>query len=189
MIPSRSIEAMTIAGWAVGATKGVIYARDEYPHARAVLAAAIEAATTAGLSGPKVRHLGVPFSIELRRGAGAYICGEETALFNSIEGHRGEPRSKPPFPVDAGLFGRPTLVHNVETLANVVRILDPDGTGAGDQAVLGLGQRRPAGGVRGAHGHHARRRCSTSRAVSARIVPSRPCSSAARPVRSWDPIT
>src|SRR6185312_16156448 len=82
-----------------------------------------------GLLGDDVLGQGYAFDIEIRRGAGAYICGEETALFNSIEGHRGEPRSKPPFPVSVGLFGRPTLVHNVETLANVLRILDPDGPG------------------------------------------------------------
>ena len=125
--PFAVIEAMTIAGWAVGAAQGYVYVRDEYPAARATLAHAIAAAEDAGWLGDDAGRLGVPFRIELRRGAGAYICGEETALFNSIEGHRGEPRTKPPFPVESGLFGAPTLVHNVETLVNVLRILDPAG--------------------------------------------------------------
>jgi NADH-quinone oxidoreductase subunit F len=127
--PFGLIEAMAIAGWAVGAEHGYVYVRDEYPEARARLLDAVAIAHEAGLLGDDVLHVGGRFTIELRRGAGAYICGEETALFNSIEGHRGEPRSKPPFPVSVGLFGRPTLVHNVETLANVLRILDPDGPG------------------------------------------------------------
>ena len=127
--PLGLIEAMAIAGWAVGAEHGYVYIRDEYPEARARFADAIAVAHEAGLLGDDLLHVGGRFSLELRRGAGAYICGEETALFNSIEGHRGEPRSKPPFPVAVGLFGRPTLVHNVETLANVLRILDPDGSG------------------------------------------------------------
>jgi len=127
--PFAMVEAMTIAGWAVGAEHGIVYVRDEYPEARARIAHAIAAAEADGFLGADAAGLGVPFRIEVRRGAGAYICGEETALFNSIEGHRGEPRTKPPFPVDAGLFGAPTLVHNVETLANVLRILDPAGPG------------------------------------------------------------
>jgi NADH-quinone oxidoreductase subunit F len=127
--PFGLIEAMVIAGWAVGAERGYVYVRDEYPEARQRLADAIDVAHAAGLLGDDLLHVGGAFTIELRRGAGAYICGEETALFNSIEGHRGEPRSKPPFPVAVGLFGRPTLVHNVETLVNVLRILDPDGPG------------------------------------------------------------
>ncbi|MFM8303499.1 MAG: NADH-ubiquinone oxidoreductase-F iron-sulfur binding region domain-containing protein [Actinomycetota bacterium] len=126
--PFATVEAMTIAGWAVGAEHGIVYVRDEYPEARARIARAIATVEAAGLLGDDA-GLGAPFRIEIRRGAGAYICGEETALFSSIEGFRGEPRSKPPFPVDAGLFGAPTLVHNVETLANVLRILDPAGPG------------------------------------------------------------
>ena len=125
--PFAVIEAMTIAGWAVGAAQGYVYVRDESAAARAALAHAIAAAEDAGWLGDDAGRLGVPVRIELRRGAGAYICGEETALFNSIEGHRGEPRTKPPFPVESGLFGAPTLVHNVETLVNVLRILDPAG--------------------------------------------------------------
>ncbi|MBM3692508.1 MAG: NADH-quinone oxidoreductase subunit E [Actinobacteria bacterium] len=125
--PFAVVEAMVIAGFAVGATTGYVYVRDEYPEAIARLEHAIDAAGAAGLLGDDAGGLGVPFRIEVRRGAGAYVCGEETALFASIEGYRGEPRTKPPFPVDAGLFGRPTLVHNVETLANVLTILDPSG--------------------------------------------------------------
>jgi NADH-quinone oxidoreductase subunit F len=95
--------------------------------ARARLAEAIAALTAAGWLGPSVGGSDFAFEIELRRGAGAYICGEETALFNSIEGHRGEPRNKPPFPVDRGLFGQPTLVNNVETLLAVLDVVDSGG--------------------------------------------------------------
>jgi NADH-quinone oxidoreductase subunit F len=121
--PFALIEAMTIAGWATGCERGFIYVRGEYPLAAARLARAIESAGREGLLGANVLGRGFQFAIDIRRGGGAYICGEETALFNSIEGKRGEPRSKPPFPVQAGLFGRPTLVHNVETLANVPGIV------------------------------------------------------------------
>jgi NADH-quinone oxidoreductase subunit F len=121
--PLALIEAMTIAGFTVGAARGYIYLRGEYERAYVTLVAAIDAARARGLLGDDVGGFGFPFDVEVRRGAGAYICGEETAIFNSIEGHRGEPRAKPPFPVDAGLFGRPTLVNNVETLANVPHVL------------------------------------------------------------------
>jgi NADH-quinone oxidoreductase subunit F len=121
--PFAIVEALTIAGFAVGAKHGFIYVRGEYPRAETRLRKAIEASRKAGLLGADVRGAGFAFDLEIRRGAGAYICGEETALFNSIEGKRGEPRSKPPFPVEAGLFGKPTLVNNVETLANVPPIL------------------------------------------------------------------
>jgi NADH-quinone oxidoreductase subunit F len=121
--PFAVIEAMTIAGYATGAERGHVYLRGEYPRARERLEAAAAAARVRGFLGPDVMGLGFAFDIELRRGAGAYICGEETAIFNSIEGYRGEPRSKPPFPTQRGLFGRPTLVNNVETLVNVLPIL------------------------------------------------------------------
>jgi NADH-quinone oxidoreductase subunit F len=117
--PFAVIEAMTIAGFAVGANEGYLYLRGEYPEAEVRIRAAIDAARATGLLGADVAGSGFAFDIELRRGAGAYICGEETALFESIEGKRGEPRNKPPFPVEVGLFGRPTVVNNVETLANV----------------------------------------------------------------------
>src|SRR5437764_14930895 len=121
--PYSVIEAMTIAGYATGAEHGYLYLRGEYPRALGALRTAIDAARERGFLGPDVMGLGFAFDVEIRRGAGAYICGEETAIFNSIEGYRLEPRNKPPFPVEAGLFGRPTLVNNVETLVNVLPIL------------------------------------------------------------------
>ena len=121
--PFAIVEAMTIAGLATGASRGFVYLRAEYPLAFERLTGAIEQARAAGLLGPDVMGRGLAFDIEIRRGAGAYICGEETALFESIEGYRGEPRSKPPFPVNVGLFGRPTVVNNVETLANVLPVV------------------------------------------------------------------
>ncbi len=121
--PFAMIEALTIAGLATGADNGWIYIRGEYPLATARLQNAIEQCRTAGLLGADVMGSGVRFDIELRRGAGAYICGEETALMESIEGFRGEPRNKPPFPTTHGLFGEPTVVNNPETLLNVLDIL------------------------------------------------------------------
>ena len=121
--PFSVIEAMTIAGIASGCARGFIYLRGEYPLARERLQHAIDAALERGLLGADVMGRGVPFDIEIRKGGGAYICGEETAIFNSVEGLRGEPRNKPPFPVQAGLFGKPTVVNNVETLVNVLEIL------------------------------------------------------------------
>jgi len=120
--PFALVEGMAIAALASGAEKGYLYLRGEYPLAAERMAAAIAASRAAGLIGG-----GAGFDIEIRRGGGAYICGEETALFNSIEGRRGEPRSKPPFPVHVGLFGKPTVVNNVETLANVPLILREGG--------------------------------------------------------------
>ncbi|WP_225636907.1 NAD(P)H-dependent oxidoreductase subunit E [Streptomyces solaniscabiei] len=121
--PYALVEAMTIAGYATGAHKGYLYLRGEYPRALSRLTHAITQARARGLLGDDVLGQGYAFDIEIRRGAGAYICGEETALFNSIEGYRGEPRSKPPFPVEKGLFGKPTVENNVETLVNVLPIL------------------------------------------------------------------
>ena len=121
--PFAVIEAMTIAGFATGANKGWIYIRGEYPQATARLQGAIDAARAAGLLGPDVAGTGHEFDIAIWRGAGAYICGEETALFNSLEGFRGEPRNKPPFPTTHGLFGEPTAINNPETLINVLDIL------------------------------------------------------------------
>ncbi|HEY5426017.1 MAG TPA: NAD(P)H-dependent oxidoreductase subunit E [Candidatus Tumulicola sp.] len=121
--PFALIESMTLAAFASGCERGFIYVRGEYPLATQRLTNATEAARANGLLGADIMGRGFSFDIEIRRGAGAYICGEETALFNSIEGKRGEPRSKPPFPVDVGLFGRPTLVNNVETLVNLPGIV------------------------------------------------------------------
>ena len=134
--PFALVEAMTIAGFVAGAERGYVYLRGEYPVARRRLAAAIDQAYRRGYLGDDVMGHGFAYDLELRIGAGAYICGEETALFNSLEGFRGEPRSKPPFPVDVGLFGKPTLVNNVETLLNVLPIVLDGGpayaaTGAG----------------------------------------------------------
>jgi NADH-quinone oxidoreductase subunit F len=138
--PFRLIEALTIAGYAVGAEHGYIYIRGEYPTSYAGLSAALVEARTAGFLGVDVAGAGFSFDIELRRGAGAYICGEETALFNSIEGFRGEPRQKPPFPTQAGVFGLPTLVNNVESLMNIPSIvLD------GGEAFAAIGTRESTG--------------------------------------------
>lgn len=121
--PFALIEAMTIAGLAIGAEQGFIYIRGEYPRATARLQSAIEQATLRGWLGDNVGGAGARFHLHLRRGAGAYICGEETSLFNSLEGFRGEPRNKPPFPVQSGLFHKPTVINNVETLVNVIDVV------------------------------------------------------------------
>jgi NADH-quinone oxidoreductase subunit F len=128
--PFAVVEAMTIEGFATGSAKGYLYIRGEYPLAESRILGAINAARVGGYLGQSVAGSHVTFDIELRRGAGAYICGEETALFESIEGKRGEPRNKPPFPVEFGLFGKPTAINNVETLVNVLPIL-ADGPGGG----------------------------------------------------------
>lgn len=121
--PFAVIEGLSIIALATGARKGYIYIRGEYPLATERLRHAIHSARQHGMLGTNVFGKDFQFDIELRRGAGAYICGEETALFNSIEGYRGEPRNKPPFPTQAGLFRRPTVVNNVETLINVPEII------------------------------------------------------------------
>ncbi len=121
--PFSLIEAMTVAAYATGCEQGFIYLRGEYPLAGERLAHAIESARAKGFLGSNILGKDFHFDIEIRRGAGAYICGEETALFNSIVGFRGEPRNKPPFPTQAGLFGKPTAVNNVETLVNVLPII------------------------------------------------------------------
>jgi NADH-quinone oxidoreductase subunit F len=121
--PHRTLEGMLIAAHAIGAHKGFIYIRGEYPHAFDVMGAAVDEAAGAGYVGRNILGTGFDFEIELRQGAGAYICGEETALFESIEGRRGFPRVKPPFPTTHGLFGKPTVINNVETLCNVPLIV------------------------------------------------------------------
>jgi NADH-quinone oxidoreductase subunit F len=127
--PFSVIEAVTIAGLAVGAEEGYIYIRGEYPEATRRLESAVEQARLRGFLGPDVMEREVAFDIEIRRGAGAYICGEETALMESIEGKRGEPRNKPPFPVTHGLWQSPTAINNVETLVNVLDIIARGGPG------------------------------------------------------------
>ncbi|AXI89747.1 NAD(P)H-dependent oxidoreductase subunit E [Streptomyces sp. RK31] len=134
--PYALVEAMTVAAYATGARHGYLYLRGEYPRALARMEHAITQARARGLLGDDILGQGFSFDLEIRRGAGAYICGEETALFNSIEGFRGEPRSKPPFPVEKGLFGKPTVANNVETLVNVLPILT---LGAQAYAAIGTG--------------------------------------------------
>ncbi len=125
--PFALVEAMTVAGIAVGAHTGYLYVRGEYPAAERAIRHAVEAARHHRLLGDDVMGSGRTFDIDVRRGAGAYICGEETALMNSLEGRRGEPRAKPPFPTVSGLFGKPTVINNVETLINVLRIVTEGG--------------------------------------------------------------
>ncbi|MEO6192094.1 MAG: NADH-ubiquinone oxidoreductase-F iron-sulfur binding region domain-containing protein, partial [Thermoanaerobaculia bacterium] len=138
--PFALIEAMTIAGFATGCEKGYLYLRGEYPLALARIANALQRCRDRGFLGDNILGDGVRFDIELRRGAGAYICGEETALMNSLEGLRGEPRNKPPFPTEAGLFGRPTVINNVETLVNVLPIVIEGG-----KAFAAIGTERSTG--------------------------------------------
>ena len=121
--PHAIIEAMAIAGYAVGASEGYVYVRAEYPIAVHRLQVAIDQAREYGLLGDDIFGTGFKFDIHIRLGAGAFVCGEETALMNSIEGKRGEPRPRPPFPAVKGLFGKPTVLNNVETYANVPQII------------------------------------------------------------------
>ena len=121
--PHSIIEAMTIAGYTIGASKGFVYVRAEYPIAVNRLQIAIKQARALGILGENIFESGFSFDIEIRLGAGAFVCGEETALITSIEGNRGEPRPRPPFPAVKGLFGKPTIVNNVETYANIPQII------------------------------------------------------------------
>ena len=121
--PHAVLEAMAIAGYAIGADEGYIYVRAEYPIAVNRLEIAIKQAEENGVLGNNIFGTGFNFKITLRLGAGAFVCGEETALLTSIEGHRGEPRPRPPFPAVKGLFGKPTIINNVETLANIAQII------------------------------------------------------------------
>ena len=182
--PFALVEATTIGGFAVGAERGYIYLRGEYLEARRRMASAIEQAYRRGYLGADVMGLGFDFDLELRIGAGAYICGEETALFNSLEGFRGEPRSKPPFPVEVGLFGRPTLVNNVETLINVLPIVLHGGQAFAasghrrldrHQAVLRLGPGRAAGSVRAGHSAPRCASCWRRQGASRAVDRCKPC--------------
>ena len=121
--PHSVLEAMEIAGYSVGADKGYIYVRAEYPIAVQRLRVAIDQAREYGLLGKNIFGTDFSFDIEIRLGAGAFVCGEETALLESIEGRRGQPRVKPPYPANSGLWGKPTLINNVETYANITRII------------------------------------------------------------------
>ena len=135
--PLTLLEGMAIAGFAVGASKGVVYLRSEYPLAEAVLERAVDAARRAGWLGENIGGHGLDFDVEVHLGAGSYVCGEETAMLESLEGKRGIVRSKPPLPALAGLFGKPTVVNNVITLASVPGIL---ADGADAYAALGRGR-------------------------------------------------
>ncbi len=137
--PFTLIEGMTIAAYAVGATEGYVYVRSEYPHAIAALRRAIDAAYTNGYLGRDVLGSGLRFDLHVRVGAGAYICGEESSMLDSLEGRRGEVRAKPPIPAIAGLFGKPTAVNNVLTLCAVPMVL---ADGAAAYAELGMGRSR-----------------------------------------------
>ncbi len=121
--PHALIEAMAIAGYAIGATQGYVYVRAEYPIAVERLQIAIDDARKAGLLGKDIFGKGFDFDMDIRLGAGAFVCGEETALMTSIEGNRGEPRPRPPFPAESGLFQKPTVLNNVETYANIPQII------------------------------------------------------------------
>ena len=121
--PHRVLEGMAIAAYAVGATQGYIYVRAEYPLAIERLKLAIRQAERAGLLGNRILDSGLSFRVDLRMGAGAFVCGEETALLRSIEGRRGRPKPRPPYPSESGLFGMPTVINNVETFANVAPIV------------------------------------------------------------------
>ena len=136
--PFALVEAMTIAAYTTGCAHGFLYVRAEYPLAHERLENAFAQARAHGLLGDDVMGSGFAFDIELRIGAGAYVCGEETALFQSIEGFRGEPRNKPPFPVEVGLFGKPTVANNVETFFNVLEVLSEGGIAYAETGTEGL---------------------------------------------------
>ena len=143
--PHCIIEAMAIAGYAVGANQGYIYIRAEYPIAVKRLQIAIDQAKEYGLLGKNIFDSGFDFDLELRLGAGAFVCGEETALMTSIEGKRGEPRPRPPFPANKGLWAKPTLLNNVETYANIPQIIN---NGAEWFSSIGDGKEQGHQGVR-----------------------------------------
>ncbi|PWH14759.1 MAG: NADH-quinone oxidoreductase subunit E [Anaerolineae bacterium] len=138
--PHSILEGMLIAGYAIGAARGYFYVRGEYAYMLPVLEAVMASARQAGLLGENILNSGFSFDVEIRLGAGAYICGEETALFESIEGKRGFPRIKPPFPTTHGLFGKPTVINNVETMCNVPLILR-----MGAQAYRNIGTEKSTG--------------------------------------------
>ena len=121
--PHSVLEAMAIAAYTIGANKGYIYVRAEYPIAVKRLEIAIKQAKDYGILGENIFGTDFDFDIEIRLGAGAFVCGEETALLESIEGKRGQPRVKPPYPAQAGLWGKPTLINNVETYSNIAQII------------------------------------------------------------------
>jgi len=138
-VPHRLIEGMAIAGHVIGASRGFLYIRGEYTEAIASMTAAVAQARERGILGPSMMNSGFPFDIEIRLGGGSYLCGEELTLIESLEGRRGYPRIKPPFPAEHGLWGRPTLVNNVETLCHAATIIE---RGAAFYQTLGLEKSR-----------------------------------------------
>ena len=187
--PFCLIEGMTIAGLAVGATRGYIYLRWEYPHAHAALLSAIASARAQGFLGADVQGSGKAFELEVRLGAGAYICGEETSLLESLEGRRGQVRFKPPLPAIAGLFGCPTVINNVITFASVPTVLE---RGAAYYRDFGVGRSRGSlpiqlagniargGLVEKAFGSPCGNCCTILAAAPARAGRYGPCRSAGR---------
>ena len=135
--PQQVLEGMAIAGYAVGANRGYVYVRAEYPLAVKRLTTAIRQAEHAGLLGPRIAGTSFDFHVEIRIGAGAFVCGEETALIASIQGGRGTPRPRPPYPAASGLWGTPTLINNVETFANIPSII---GRGGDWYSAIGSGK-------------------------------------------------
>ena len=196
--PFAVLEAMTVAGLATGCERGFVYLRGEYPQAEHALAHAIAEARAHGLLGDDVMGHGVAFDVELRRGAGAYICGEETAIFESIEGRRGEPRAKPPFPVEVGLFGAADRRQQRRDARQRPRDRARHGRGLRDrrdrhvdrdEAPLPLRPRRAARDVRGRRSGRRCARCSSSPAACPAVARCRRCSSAAQRAASSAPTT
>ena len=176
-IPHAVIEGIVITCHAIGADTAFIYLRGEYLEEFDVMAAALEEAKAAGYVGTNVAGSDTSVTIVIHRGAGAYICGEETALLESLEGKRGQPRSKPPFPAISGVYASPTLINNVETIATVPTVIEHgrrEVRGArrrelrGDAALLALGERRERRELRARAGHAAARRSSTTSAAASR---------------------
>ncbi len=165
-IPTAVIEGMIIGAYAICAHHGYVYIRAEYPLAVERLKRALKQATDQGFLGENIFSTDFDFDIKIKLGAGAFVCGEETALIASIEGQRGMPRPKPPFPVNKGLWQKPTVINNVETLANIPYIIRKGSAGmprtvprtlTGHESLRADGQDQEPGPHRGPHGHHAAR--------------------------------
>ena len=205
--PHLLIEGMIIAGYAIGAERGYIYLRREYPLAAEILERAIAQAYEKRLLGDAIPGKGVRFHLSVHQGAGAYICGEETSLIESLEGRRGNPRLRPPFPANAGAWGKPTVVNNVETLANIPYVLslgsatyaeDRRRIRARHQDLLRERHREPAGRIRTPARHeppryhlHLRGRHQAKAGVSrpsSRAGPRRPCSPQSSLTLKWTSI-
>ena len=188
--PLNVVEGMIIGGFAIGAQQGFFYVRAEYPMAIERIETAIDQCHQWGLLGKNILGSGFDFDLEIRLGAGAFVCGEETALIHSIEGERGQPRVRPPYPTESGLWGKPTVINNVETFANVPAVINYGadwfariGTEkSGGTKVFALaGKIAHTGPGRGADGHHAARRSSTTSAAAW------PAASSSRPIQTGGP--